>query len=117
MQNSFDYGFSTFLEYVPYLAEAKLPTMAAQYKDGSEKNRKLEKHLTNIKPRMAAVMMLFIKEWDDTFGFNCAIPMRVHSGQIAFRRENGKRKMRIFCDSFRETHEEVGIHPDKMGNY
>jgi hypothetical protein len=25
---------------------------------------------------MAAVMMLFIKEWDDTFGFNCAIPMR-----------------------------------------
>jgi hypothetical protein len=25
----FDYGFSTFLEYVPYLAEAKLPAMAA----------------------------------------------------------------------------------------
>jgi hypothetical protein len=28
----FDYGFSTFLEYVPYLAEAKLPAMAAHIK-------------------------------------------------------------------------------------
>jgi hypothetical protein len=67
-----DYGFSTFLEYVPYLAEAKLPAMAAHIKMVPfERTESLKTHLTNIKPRMAAVMMLFYPKNGMTFGFNC----------------------------------------------
>jgi hypothetical protein len=48
----FDYGFSTFLEYVPYLAEAKLPAMAAHIKMVPfERTESLKTHLTNIKPK------------------------------------------------------------------
>jgi hypothetical protein len=65
--------FQHFLEYVPYLAEAKLPAMAAHIKMVPFEKRKLENTFDEYKnQRMAAVMMLFyIKEWDDTFGFNC----------------------------------------------
>jgi hypothetical protein len=53
--------FQHFLEYVPYLAEAKLPAMAAHIKMVPFENSLKRTHLTNIKPRMAAVMMLFIR--------------------------------------------------------
>jgi hypothetical protein len=52
----FDYGFSTFLEYVPYLAEAKLPAMAAHMMVPFERTESLKTHLTNIKNLL---MMLF----------------------------------------------------------
>jgi hypothetical protein len=83
----FDYGFSTFLEYVPYLAEAKLPAMAAHIKMVPfERTESLKTHLTNIKPKNGCCYdVILSKEWDDTFGFNCTeFYEGVHSGQIAF---------------------------------
>jgi hypothetical protein len=55
----FDYGFSTFFEYVPYLAEAKLPAMAAHIKMVPFEEQKAWKTHNEYKTRMAAVMMLF----------------------------------------------------------
>jgi hypothetical protein len=52
--------FQHFLEYVPYLAEAKLPAMEAHLKMVPfERTESLKNTFTNINPRMAAVMMLF----------------------------------------------------------
>jgi hypothetical protein len=62
--------FQHFLEYVPYL-EAKLPAMAAHIKMVPfERTESLKNTFDEYKTN-TAVMMLFIKEWDDTFGFNC----------------------------------------------
>jgi hypothetical protein len=54
--------FQHFLEYVPYLAEAKLPN-GCSYKDGSVwKNRKLENTFDEYKKWNAAMMMLFYQK-------------------------------------------------------
>jgi 8-oxo-dGTP pyrophosphatase MutT (NUDIX family) len=109
--------FQHFLEYVPYLAEAKLPAMAAHIKMVPfERTESLKTHLTNINPRMAAVMMLFYPKNGDTFGFNCTeFYEGVHSGQIAFPGGKWETEDENFSvTALRETHEEVGIHPDKM---
>jgi hypothetical protein len=93
--------FQHFLEYVPYLAEAKLPAMAA-HKDGSVwKNRKLENTFDEYKTQEWLLMLFYPKNGMT----HLVLIVRnsyegVHSGQIAFPGGNGKRKMRIFCDSF-----------------
>jgi hypothetical protein len=43
--------FQHFLEYVPYLAEAKLPAMAHIKMVPFERTESLKTHLTNIKPQ------------------------------------------------------------------
>lgn len=92
--------FQHFLEYVPYLAEAKLPAMAAHIKMVPfERTESLKNTFDEYKnPRMAAVMMLFYPKNGMT---HLVLIVRnsyegVHSGQIAFPGGNGKWKMRIF---------------------
>jgi hypothetical protein len=62
---------------------------------------------------MAAVMMLFYPKNGMT---HLVLIVRNSMKEFILDKysleENGKRKMRIFCDSFMETQE--GIHPDKM---
>jgi hypothetical protein len=66
--------FQHFLEYVPYLAEAKLPAMGSV---PFERTESLKTHLTNIKTKNGCCYdVILSKEWDDTFGFNCRIPMK-----------------------------------------
>ena len=111
--------FQHFLEYVPYLAEAKLPAMAAHIKMFPfERTESLKITFDEYKnPRMAAVMMLFYPKNGMT---HLVLIVRnsyegVHSGQIAF--PGGKWEMEdenFSVTALRETHEEVGIHPDKM---
>lgn len=108
--------FQYFLEYVPNLAEAKLPAMEAHIKMApferieSLKNSDFE----NRSPRMAAVMMLFYPKNGMT---HLALIVRnsyegVHSGQIAFpggKFETGDEN--FSKTALRETEEEVGINP------
>jgi hypothetical protein len=90
--------FQHFLEYVPYLAEAKLPAMAAHIKMVPFERTSLKNTFDEYKTKNGCCYdVILSKEWDDTFGFNCRNSMKVHSGRSL---ENGKRKMRIFCDSF-----------------
>ena len=111
--------FQHFLEYVPYLAEAKLPAMAAHIKMVPfERTESLKNTFDENKtPRMAAVMMLFYPKNGMT---HLVLIVRnsyegVHSGQIAFPGGKWETEDENFsATALRETHEEVGIHPDQM---
>ena len=108
--------FQYFLEYVPNLAEAKLPAMEAHIKMApierieSLKNIALE----SKNPRVAAVMMLFYPKNGIT---HLVLIVRnsyegVHSGQIAF--PGGKFEIGdqdFSWTALRETQEEVGVNP------
>jgi 8-oxo-dGTP pyrophosphatase MutT (NUDIX family) len=91
-----------------FLIWRKLPAMTHLKMVPFERMESLKNAFNENKdPRMAAVMMLFYKEWDDTFGFNCTESYEgVHSGQIAFPGGKWETEDEIFCDSLRETHEE-----------
>jgi 8-oxo-dGTP pyrophosphatase MutT (NUDIX family) len=111
--------FQHFLEYVPYLAEAKLPAMEAHLKMAPfERMESLKNAFNENKdPRMAAVMMLFYPKNGMT---HLVLIVRnsyegVHSGQIAF--PGGKWETEdadYSVTALRETHEEVGILPNQM---
>jgi 8-oxo-dGTP pyrophosphatase MutT (NUDIX family) len=111
--------FQHFLEYVPHFAEAKLPAMEAHIKMAPfERKESLKKAFSDNKnPRTAAVMMLFYPKNGIT---HLVLIVRnsyegVHSGQIAF--PGGKWETydeNFSVTALRETHEEIGIHPDKM---
>jgi 8-oxo-dGTP pyrophosphatase MutT (NUDIX family) len=108
--------FQYFLEYVPNLAEAKLPAMEAHIKMApferieSLKNGSLE----DKSPRMAAVMMLFYPKNRIT---HLVLIVRnsyegVHSGQIAFPGGKYETEDENFSrTALRETQEEVGVSP------
>lgn len=111
--------FQEFLQYVPKLIDARLPAFEAHIKMAplerleSLKNSNIE----GKKPRIAAVMMLFYPKNEIT---HLILIVRnsykgVHSAQIAF--PGGKYELEDdnFAETaLRETHEEVGIHPDKI---
>ena len=111
--------FQEFLQYVPKLIEAKLPAFDAHIKMAplerleSLKNSNIE----DKKPRIAAVMMLFYPKNDTT---HLVLIVRnsykgVHSAQIAFPGGKYELEDENFAETaLRETHEEVGIHPDKI---
>lgn len=110
--------FQSFLQYVPYLAEADLPAMAAHLKMAPmERIENLKVKVANKNARKAAVMMLLYPKNGLT---HLVLIVRnsyegVHSGQIAF--PGGKYEAQdvdFTRTALRETHEEVGIHPDKM---
>ena len=111
--------FQHFLEYVPYLAEAKLPAMAAHIKMVPfERTESLKNTFDENKtPRMAAVMMLFYPKNGMT---HLVLIVRnsyegVHSGQIAFPGGKWETEDENFSvTDLRETHEEAGGHPDQM---
>jgi 8-oxo-dGTP pyrophosphatase MutT (NUDIX family) len=108
--------FQYFLEYVPNLAEAKLPAMEAHIKMAPfERTESLKNSaVVNKSPRMAAVMMLFYPKNGIT---HLVLIVRnsyegVHSGQIAFPGGKFETEDENFCiTALRETQEEVGVSP------
>lgn len=111
--------FQYFLEFVPNLVQAQLPAMKAHAKMApferieSLKNVAIE----NRNPRAAAVMMLFYPKNGIT---HLVLIVRnsyegVHSGQIAFPGGKYEKEDENFKETaLRETHEEVGISPERM---
>jgi 8-oxo-dGTP pyrophosphatase MutT (NUDIX family) len=111
-------NFQCFLEFVPYLAEAKLPAEAAHVKMAPiGRITNLKNTIENTSPRIAAVMMLFYPKEGMT---HLVLIVRnsyegVHSGQIAFPGGKYEHDDKDFSfTALRETYEEVGVSPDFM---
>jgi 8-oxo-dGTP pyrophosphatase MutT (NUDIX family) len=112
-------NFQDFLEYVPKLMEVTLPATEAHFKMAplerieSMKNLKLE----TKNPKTAAVMMLFYPKNGRT---HLVLIVRnsyqgIHSAQVAFPGGKYEPRDQIFENTaLRETHEEIGIHPDSI---
>ena len=111
--------FQEFLRYVPKLIEAELPAINAHLKMAPlERLESLKNNNAEDKqPRMASVLMLFYPKNDKT---HLVLIVRnsyegIHSAQIAFPGGKHEREDENFSvTALRETHEEVGIHPDKI---
>lgn len=112
-------NFQEFLEYVPKLMTAELPAEVSHIKMAPlERIESLKKIDIGIKkPKIAAVMMLFYPKNGIT---HLVLIVRnsykgVHSAQIAFPGGKYEPQDEIFENTaLRETHEEVGIHPNSM---
>ncbi|MBK0369146.1 NUDIX hydrolase [Flavobacterium agrisoli] len=111
--------FQEFLKYVPHFSQLPLPAAEAHLKMAPEERIQLLKNL-NIeakKPRIAAVMMLLYPKNDQT---HIVLIVRnsyngVHSSQIAF--PGGKYELDdldFAYTALRETHEEIGVLPEKI---
>lgn len=111
--------FQEFLRYVPKLIEAKLPAMDAHMKMAPLERLESLKNINidNENPRIAAVLMLFYPKNDRT---HLVLIVRnpyegIHSAQIAFPGGKYELEDENYAETaLRETHEEVGIHPDKI---
>ena len=111
--------FQEFLEYVPKLMTAELPAEVSHIKMAPlERIESLKNFDIGIKkPKIAAVMMLFYPKNGIT---HLVLIVRnsykgVHSAQIAFPGGKYEDHDEIFENTaLRETHEEVGIHPNIM---
>lgn len=111
--------FSDFLKYVPKIKHEKLLAEQAHLKMVPiERILEVEKYTTaSNNPRKAAVMMLIYPKNNKT---HLALIVRntypgVHSAQIAF--PGGKVEiddLSLTQTALRETHEEIGIHPEKI---
>lgn len=112
-------NFQDFLALVPKLIQVPLPAEAAHHKMApSERILFLENlDIDALNPKIAAVMMLLYPKNGVT---HLALIVRnsyagVHSAQIAF--PGGKYEQtdaNYQLTALRETHEEIGIHPDKI---
>ena len=111
--------FQEFLRFVPKLIDARLPALDAHIKMAPlERLESLRNNdFGDKKPRIAAVMMLFYPKKERT---HLVLIVRnsykgVHSAQIAFPGGKYELEDENFAETaLRETHEEVGIHPDKI---
>lgn len=111
--------FSDFLKYVPKIKQEKLLAEQAHLKMVPiERILEVEKYTTaSNNPRKAAVMMLIYPKDNKS---HLALIVRntypgVHSAQIAF--PGGKVEIEdvsLSHTALRETHEEIGIHPEKI---
>ena len=111
--------FQEFLRFVPKLIDARLPAFDAHIKMAPLERLESLRNSSfgDKKPRMAAVMMLFYPKNNRT---HLILIVRnsyegVHSAQIAF--PGGKCEFEdenFACTALRETHEEIGIRPDKI---
>ena len=111
--------FQEFLRFVPKLIDARLPAFDAHIKMAPLERLESLRNSSfgDKKPRMAAVMMLFYPKNNST---HLVLIVRnsyegVHSAQISF--PGGKYEFddkNFAYTALRETHEEVGIHPDKI---
>lgn len=111
-------NFQEFLQYVPKLIEAKLPAFDAHIKMAPiERLESLKNINIDKKPRIAAVMMLFYPK-NDTVHLVLIVRNSyegIHSAQIAFPGGKYELEDENFAETaLRETHEEVGIHPEKI---
>ena len=112
-------NFQDFLALVPKLIQVPLPAEAAHHKMApSERIQFLENlDIDALNPKIAAVMMLLYPKNGIT---HLALIVRnsypgVHSAQIAF--PGGKYEQtdaNYQLTALRETHEEIGIHPNKI---
>ncbi|MBP9793709.1 MAG: CoA pyrophosphatase [Flavobacterium sp.] len=111
--------FSDFLKYVPKIANEMLPATNAHAKMvPPERIEFLQtQNLQNIVPKKAAVLMLLYPKESIT---HLALIVRnsypgIHASQIAF--PGGKVETYdadLSQTALRETHEEIGIHKDKV---
>jgi len=111
--------FQDFLQYVPNLIPVKLPATLAHIKMAPKERIEALKNLDfkAENPRIAAVMLLFYPKNGKT---HLVLIVRnayngVHSSQIAFpggKYENTDAD--YAATALRETHEEVGIAPNKI---
>ncbi|KIO51447.1 NUDIX hydrolase [Flavobacterium hibernum] len=111
--------FQDFLQYVPNLIPVELPATLAHIKmapkERIEALKKLDFKAEN--PRIAAVMMLFYPKNGKT---HLVLIVRnayngVHSSQIAFPGGKYENTDVDYAETaLRETHEEVGIAPNKI---
>ena len=111
--------FSDFLKYVPKIKQEKLLAEQAHLKMMPiERLLELKKiDITTKNPRKAAVMMLIYPKNNKP---HLALIVRntyqgVHSAQIGF--PGGKVELEdvsLSQTALRETHEEIGIHPEKI---
>jgi len=111
--------FQDFLQFVPILIPVELPATFAHIKMAPKGRIEELKNfdLTTKTPRIAAVMMLFYPKNGKT---HLVLIVRnayngVHSSQIAFPGGKYEATDSSFEETaLRETHEEVGIFPDKI---
>ena len=111
--------FQEFLKHLPKLIDADLPAFESHLKMAPlERLESLKNsNISDKNPRNAAVMMLFYPKNNNT---HLVLIVRnsyegVHSAQIAF--PGGKYELddeNFAVTALRETHEEVGIQPDKI---
>ena len=111
--------FDTFLKYIPKIEkENLLGAEAHQIMSPPERKALMENiNLESKNPKKAAIMMLLYPKNNDT---HLILIVRnsypgVHSSQIAF--PGGKVEKEDFNlekTALRETHEEVGIHPNQI---
>lgn len=111
--------FDEFLKYTPKILNVELPAAIAHAKMVPPNREDLLRNIdfSKIKPKRAAVMMLFYPKNNQA---HLALILRttyngVHSSQIAF--PGGKVELYDFDlkqTALRETHEEIGIHPDTI---
>jgi 8-oxo-dGTP pyrophosphatase MutT (NUDIX family) len=113
-------NFQDFLKYVPKLVGVNLPATEAHFKMVPSNRIETLKNLNfdTINPKKtAAVMMLFYPKKGRT---HLVLIVRnsyegVHSAQIAFPGGKYEAADRTFEQTaLRETHEEIGIHPDSI---
>lgn len=112
-------NFQEFLEFVPKLVAVSLPATEAHFKMAPLERIQFLENLDkeSLKPKIAAVLMLIYPKDNDS---HLALIVRnayngVHSSQVAF--PGGKHESfdsNFEATAIRETHEEIGIHPDKM---
>jgi len=111
--------FSDFIKYVPKIEKEKLLSTDAHVKMAPLERISFLKEINYLdkKPKKAAVLMLFYPKNEIT---HLALIVRntypgVHSSQIGF--PGGKVELEdldLMHTALRETHEEVGVHPEKV---
>ena len=111
--------FDEFLKQTPKILNVELPATLAHAKMVPPNREELIRNtdFSKISPKKAAVMMLF---YPKNFQTHLALILRtsyngVHSSQIAF--PGGKVELEDFDlkhTALRETHEEIGIHPNSI---
>lgn len=112
-------NFQDFLRYVPHLIPVALPAVSAHLKMAPKERIEALKNpdLKIENPRIAAVMMLLYPKNGKT---HLVLIVRnayngVHSSQIAFPGGKYESTDADYKETaLRETHEEVGITPDKI---
>ncbi|SNR60855.1 CoA pyrophosphatase [Flavobacterium sp. ov086] len=111
--------FQYFLQYVPNLIPIELPAISAHIKMAPKERIESLKNMDfkAENPRIAAVMMLFYPKNGKT---HLVLIVRnayngVHSSQIAFPGGKYEATDADFAETaLRETHEEVGVMPNKI---